>query len=55
MRPVVSVSALTWFVRYIYYWNLLFLNNIIINKTRYDYNLTIMESPKPTTDNGFKK
>jgi hypothetical protein len=23
--------------------------------TRYDYNLTIMESPKPTTDNRFKK
>jgi hypothetical protein len=33
MRPVVSVSAVTWFVRYIYYWKLLFLNNIIINKT----------------------
>ena len=23
--------------------------------TRYDYNLTIMESPKPATDNTFKK
>ena len=23
--------------------------------TRYDYNLTIMKSPKPTTDNRFKK
>jgi hypothetical protein len=23
--------------------------------TRYDYNLTIMESPKPATDNRFKK
>jgi hypothetical protein len=22
--------------------------------TRYDYNLTIMKSPKPTTDNRFK-
>jgi hypothetical protein len=31
-RPVVSVSALTWFHRYIYYWNLQFLNNVIINK-----------------------
>ena len=27
---------------------------IIIIKTRYDYNLTIMKSPKPTTDNRFK-
>ena len=26
MRPVVSVSALTWFIRYIYHWNLQFLN-----------------------------
>ena len=25
IRPVVSVSALTWFIRYIYYWNLQFL------------------------------
>jgi hypothetical protein len=25
------------------------------NITRYDYNLTIMESPKPATDNRFKK
>ena len=24
-------------------------------KTRYDYNLTIMKSPKPATDNPFKK
>ena len=24
------------------------------NKTRYDYNLTIMKSPKPATDNKFK-
>jgi hypothetical protein len=24
-------------------------------KTRYDYNLTIMKSPKPATDNRFKK
>jgi hypothetical protein len=23
-------------------------------KTRYDYNLTIMKSPKPATDNRFK-
>ena len=25
------------------------------NKTRYDYNLAIMKSPKPATDNRFKK
>ena len=24
-------------------------------KTRYDYNLTIMKSPKPATDNRFKR
>jgi hypothetical protein len=28
---------------------------IIIIITRYDYNLTIMKSPKPATDNQFKK
>ena len=28
---------------------------IIIIITRYDYNLTIMESPKLATDNKFKK
>ena len=28
---------------------------IIIMITRYDYNLTIMESPKSATDNRFKK
>ena len=33
-RPVVSASALTWFIRYIYDWNLQFLNNVIINKTK---------------------
>ena len=33
IRPEVSASALTWFVRYIYYGNLQFLNNVIINKT----------------------
>jgi hypothetical protein len=27
----------------------------IIIITRYDYNLTIMKSPKPGTDNRFKK
>jgi hypothetical protein len=49
-HPVVSVSPLTWFIRYIYYWNLQFLN-----VTRYDYNITIMKSPKLATDNWFKK
>jgi hypothetical protein len=28
---------------------------IIIIIIRYDYNLTIMKSPKPATDNRFKK
>jgi bifunctional DNA-binding transcriptional regulator/antitoxin component of YhaV-PrlF toxin-antitoxin module len=28
---------------------------IIIIITRYDYNLTIMKSPKPASDNRFKK
>jgi hypothetical protein len=32
--PVVSVSALTWFIRYMYHWNLQFLNNVIIIKTK---------------------
>jgi hypothetical protein len=27
----------------------------ITAETRYDYNLTIMKSPKPATDNRFKK
>ena len=34
IRPVVSASAPTWLVRYIYYWNFQFLNNVIINKTK---------------------
>ena len=29
-----SFSALTWFSRYIYHWNLHFLNNVIIIKTK---------------------
>jgi len=33
-RPVVSVSELTWFIRYICYWNIRFQNNVIINKTK---------------------
>jgi hypothetical protein len=31
ISPVVSVSAMTWFIRYDYYWNLQFLNNVNIN------------------------
>ena len=31
-RPVVSVSVQPGFIRYNYYWNLQFLNNVIINK-----------------------
>ena len=34
IRPVASVSALTWFIRYIYDRNLKFLNNVIIIKTK---------------------
>jgi len=34
IRQVGSVSALTWFIKYIYFWNLLFLNNMIINQTK---------------------
>jgi hypothetical protein len=30
-------------------------NNSNIDNTSYDYNLTIMKSPKPATDNRFKK
>ena len=33
IRLVVSASVLTWFIRYIFYWNLQFINNVIINKT----------------------
>ena len=32
--PVVSVLGLTWFIRYIYYWNLQVLNNVIIIKSK---------------------
>jgi hypothetical protein len=28
-----SASTLTWFIRYVYYWNLQFLNNVIMIKT----------------------
>jgi hypothetical protein len=34
VHSVVWASPLTWFIRYIYYWNLLFLNNMIINETK---------------------
>ena len=32
--PVVSASALSWFITYVYFWNLHFLNNVIINQTK---------------------
>ena len=32
-----------------------YLRNIYAKKPRYDYNLMIMKSPKPATDNRFKK
>jgi hypothetical protein len=35
IHPVVSALALTWFIRYIYNWNLQFLNNVIILKLRF--------------------
>jgi hypothetical protein len=34
IRPVVSASALSWFNRYMCYWNLQFLNNESIIKTK---------------------
>jgi hypothetical protein len=34
IRPVVSASELTWFIRYIYYWNWQFWSNVIIDKTK---------------------
>ena len=34
IHPVVSASARPWIIIYIYYWNLQFLNNAIINKTK---------------------
>ena len=34
IRPVISALALTWFNRYIYYWNLHLRNNVIISITK---------------------
>ena len=34
LLSVFGVSALTWFIRYIFYWNLKFLNNVNINETK---------------------
>ena len=34
IRPVVSILALSLFIRYICHWNLQFLNNIIMIKTK---------------------
>jgi hypothetical protein len=41
IRPVVSVSALTWFIRYIQYWNLEFCQLYWLRKPEY---------PERTTD-----
>jgi hypothetical protein len=46
MKKVVSVSALKWIVRYIYYSNLHFLNNIIIIKTNAILPQTILFAPR---------
>jgi hypothetical protein len=34
IHPVVSVAALAWFIRHMYYSNLQSLRNVIINKTK---------------------
>ena len=34
IRPVVNASALKWFIRSIYYWNVQFLNNVNIDKAK---------------------
>jgi hypothetical protein len=34
IRPVVCASALIWFYKSIYFWNVQFLNNVIINETK---------------------
>jgi hypothetical protein len=49
IRPVVSASVLTLFIRYIYYWDLHFLNNIIINKT----NVLLPQSWLTVVDFGY--
>ena len=35
IHPVVTVSAPTWSIRYIYYYKLQFLNNLITTKTEF--------------------
>jgi hypothetical protein len=34
IRPMISASVLTWFIRYIFYRNLHFLNHVIITKIK---------------------
>ena len=34
LRSVVSAETLNWFIRYTYYWNVQFLYNVIIDKTK---------------------
>ena len=38
IRPIVSVAALTWLIRYIFYWNLQFLNNESWSYSSWIYN-----------------
>jgi hypothetical protein len=39
---MLSLSALTWLIRYIIYWNLELLNNVIINKTKIPLTQTLL-------------
>jgi hypothetical protein len=39
---MLSLSVLTWLIRYIFYWNLEFLNNVIINKTKIPLTQTLL-------------
>jgi hypothetical protein len=47
--PVVSASVMTWFIRYIYYWNLQFLNHVIIIKT----SVLLPQAPKKVLLSAF--
>jgi hypothetical protein len=51
IRPVISASALTWLIRYIYYRNLQFLYNVIINKT----NILLLQAYVTVADFNYPK
>ena len=51
IRPVISASALTWFIKYIYYRNLQFLYNVIINKT----NILLLQAYVTVADFNYPK